>query len=87
VCSSDLNIKYLIIGTEEGDIPIVNPFHNGNAWFVKEVRKVKIPTGEFYQVNVFLEKSIGQTSRNIFDLCEDSISKLINKGNSIFSQI
>ena len=34
------NIKYLIVGTEQGDIPIVNPFHNGNAWFVKELRKV-----------------------------------------------
>jgi hypothetical protein len=35
------NIKYLIVGTEKGDIPIVNPFHNGNAWFVKEVKMVK----------------------------------------------
>ncbi|MGV3697826.1 YfhO family protein [Flavobacterium sp.] len=34
------NIKYLIVGTEQGDIPIVNPFHNGNAWFVTELRKV-----------------------------------------------
>ena len=34
------NIKYLIVGAEKGDIPIVNPFHNGNAWFVKELRVV-----------------------------------------------
>jgi len=34
------NIKYLIVGTEQGDVPIVNPFHNGNAWFIKELRKV-----------------------------------------------
>ena len=34
------NIKYLIVGTERGDVPIVNPFHNGNAWFVKELRIV-----------------------------------------------
>lgn len=34
------NIKYLIVGTEKGDIPIVNPFHNGNAWFVKELKTV-----------------------------------------------
>ncbi|MGL2963359.1 YfhO family protein [Flavobacterium sp. RSB2_4_14] len=34
------NIKYLIVGTEQGDIPIVNPFHNGNAWFVKEIKMV-----------------------------------------------
>ncbi len=31
------NIKYLIVGTEKGDIPIVNPFHNGNAWFVSKI--------------------------------------------------
>jgi hypothetical protein len=34
------NIKYLIVGTEKGDIPITNPFHNGNAWFVKELKYV-----------------------------------------------
>ena len=34
------NIKYLIIGTEKGDIPIVNPFHNGNAWFIAELKTV-----------------------------------------------
>ena len=35
------NIKYLIVGTEKGDIPIVNPFHNGNAWFVNELKMVQ----------------------------------------------
>lgn len=34
------NIKYLIVGTEKGDIPITNPFHNGNAWFISELKKV-----------------------------------------------
>jgi uncharacterized membrane protein YfhO len=34
------NIKYLIIGTEKGDIPVTNQFHNGNAWFVKELKYV-----------------------------------------------
>jgi hypothetical protein len=34
------NIKYLIVDTEKGPIPIVNPFHNGNAWFVKELKTV-----------------------------------------------
>ena len=34
------NIKYLIVGTEQGDIPIVNPFHNGNAWFVTKIENV-----------------------------------------------
>jgi hypothetical protein len=34
------NIKYLIVDTEKGPIPIVNPFHNGNAWFIKELKPV-----------------------------------------------
>ena len=34
------NIKYLIVGTEKGDIPLTNPFHNGNAWFVSELKMV-----------------------------------------------
>ncbi len=34
------NIKYLIVGTKNGDIPITNPFHNGNAWFVSELKTV-----------------------------------------------
>ena len=34
------NIKYLIVGTEQGDIPITNPFHNGNAWFVSKIQTV-----------------------------------------------
>ena len=34
------NIKYLIVGTKNGDIPITNPFHNGNAWFVNRIISV-----------------------------------------------
>ena len=34
------NIKYLIVGTEKGDIPLTNPFHNGNAWFISELKTV-----------------------------------------------
>ena len=34
------NIKYLIVGTEKGDIPLTNPFHNGNAWFISELKMV-----------------------------------------------
>ena len=34
------NIKYLIVETERGDTIITNPYHNGNAWFVKELKEV-----------------------------------------------
>ncbi len=33
-----LNIKYIIVPTGKGDLPITNPFTNGNAWFVNDVK-------------------------------------------------
>ena len=30
----------MIVGTEKGDIPLTNPFHNGNAWFVSQLKMV-----------------------------------------------
>jgi hypothetical protein len=36
-----LNVKYLIVPTESGDVSITNPFINGNAWFVNKVKFVK----------------------------------------------
>ncbi len=35
-----LNVKYIIVPTEKGDISITNPFINGNAWFVNQVKLV-----------------------------------------------
>ncbi len=35
-----LNVKYLIVPTESGDVSITNPFINGNAWFVSKIQNV-----------------------------------------------
>ena len=35
-----LNVKYIIVPTETGNISITNPFVNGNAWFVEKVNLV-----------------------------------------------
>jgi Bacterial membrane protein YfhO len=35
-----LNVKYILVPTENGDISIRNPFINGNAWFVNDVKIV-----------------------------------------------
>ena len=35
-----LNVKYVIVPTGQGDVPITNPFANGNAWFVEKVKFV-----------------------------------------------
>ena len=36
-----LNVKYVIVPTGQGDVPITNPFANGNAWFVSKIKVVK----------------------------------------------
>ncbi|MEO0059881.1 MAG: hypothetical protein RLZZ312_1528 [Bacteroidota bacterium] len=36
-----LNIKYLIFSAKGGDVPIQNPFANGSAWFVSELKNVR----------------------------------------------
>ena len=35
-----LNVKYVIVPTGEGDVPVTNPFTNGNAWFVEKMKFV-----------------------------------------------
>lgn len=35
-----LNIKYILVPTDNGSVPIRNPFVNGNAWFVNDVKFV-----------------------------------------------
>jgi hypothetical protein len=72
------NIKYLIVGTEKGDIPIVNPFHNGNAWFVKELRKVNSADEEI--------KEFGKIeTRDIAVFRTEPLTKGINNGTRKFT--
>lgn len=64
------NIKYLIVGTEKGDIPIVNPFHNGNAWFVKELKVVNSADEEIKLLGKIDTKNVAIATRDpdeIFD--------------------
>ncbi len=35
-----LNVKYVIVPTENGEVAIKNPFANGSAWFVNDVKLV-----------------------------------------------
>jgi hypothetical protein len=72
------NIKYLIIGTEEGDIPIVNPFYNGNAWFVKEVRKVNSADEELKELGKIETKDVA-----VFR--PEPLTKGINNGTRKFT--
>lgn len=72
------NIKYLIVGTEKGDIPIVNPFHNGNAWFIQELRKVNSADEEL--------KTFGKIeTRDVAVFRAEPFTKGINIGSRKFS--
>jgi hypothetical protein len=72
------NIKYLIVGTEKGDIPIVNPFHNGNAWFIQELRKVNSADEEL--------KTFGKIeTRDVAVFQAEPFTKGINLGTRKFS--
>jgi hypothetical protein len=46
-----LNVKYVIVPTGQGDVPITNPFANGNAWFVEKVKFVKSADEEMKALN------------------------------------
>ena len=35
-----LNVKYVIVPTGNGDVPVTNPFANGDAWFIEKVKFV-----------------------------------------------
>lgn len=42
-----LNVKYLLLQANDGqDVPVTNPFANGNAWFVSKVKVVSTPDEE-----------------------------------------
>lgn len=42
-----MNVKYMLLQANDGqDVPIENPYANGNAWFVSRVKMVKTPDEE-----------------------------------------
>lgn len=60
------NIKYLIVATEKGSIPIVNPFHNGNAWFVKEIETVTNADAEMNNLGKIETKDVATRNKENF---------------------
>lgn len=51
-----LNVKYLIFPGQRSDILIKNPYANGNAWFVDEVKTVDSANEELVTLSVFDSK-------------------------------
>ena len=62
-----LNVKYVIVPTGQGDVPITNPFANGNAWFVSKIKVVKSADEEIKALN-----SLDVTNEAVVDSFEDN---------------
>ena len=53
-----LNVKYVIVPTGNGDVPVANPFANGNAWFVEEIKLVKSANEEIKALDTLDTKRV-----------------------------
>ena len=73
-----LNVKYIIQPNEEGrPYPALNPFANGNAWFVSTVKTVESPDDEMKAISTFDEKN--EVILNQKDIPSSLISKAFKK--------
>ena len=74
-----LNVKYIVVPTKEGEISITNPFTNGNAWFVNDVKLVNSADEEMKSlVNIDLKS----TAVRSIDKFEKGIVKPFAKADS-----
>ena len=62
-----LNVKYVIVPTGQGDVPITNPFANGNAWFVSKIKVVKSADEEMKALD-----SLDVANEAVVDTFEDN---------------
>ncbi len=80
-----LNVKYVIVPTGQGEVPIVNPFVNGNAWFVEKVKFVSsadeemkaldnLDTKKIVVVNTIINE--GQDFKGSESIAKDSTSSI-----------
>lgn len=53
-----LNVKYLVVPTGKGEFAVQNPFANGNAWFVKEVKTVNSADAEMKALDSLDSKNV-----------------------------
>jgi hypothetical protein len=80
-----LNVKYVIVPTGQGEVPITNPFANGNAWFVEKVKFVSsadqemkaldnLDTKKIVVVNTLINE--GQDFKGSESIAKDSTSSI-----------
>ncbi|MFN3753675.1 YfhO family protein [Flavobacterium sp.] len=62
-----LNIKYLLVQTKDGEsVPITNPFINGNAWFISELKTVNSADEEMKVLGKIDTKNVATRNSNDF---------------------
>ena len=80
-----LNVKYVIVPTGNGDVPVSNPFANGDAWFVEKVKFVSsadeemkaldnLDTKKVVVVNTLINE--GQDFKGSESIAKDSTSTI-----------
>ncbi len=71
-----LNIKYLLVEVKDGQsVPITNPFINGNAWFVSELKGVKSADEEMKALDKLDTKNTATLNINEFSMVYKSADK------------
>lgn len=81
-----MNVKYLLVETKDGQsVPIVNPFINGNAWFVEKVSFVNSADQEMKALDNLDTKStavinttaeFNQDFKNLKNIIKDSTATI-----------
>ena len=92
-----LNVKYLLFAAKGGDVPIINPFAQGDAWFVSNIKVVESATEEFVGLRISdlkttaiatkidFEKNIKGSTNFVLDSIA-TIKLLVNKPNNLIYQ-
>lgn len=61
-----LNVKYLIVETKDGQsVPITNPYINGNAWFVEQLKVVNSADEEMKALDNLETKNVAVSSKDV----------------------
>lgn len=74
-----LNVKYIIVPTEGGDVSITNPFANGDAWFVNGVKSVNSADQEIRALENTKLKDVAIINNRDFDKASSLQNKIYVK--------
>ena len=69
-----LNMKYVILGTKDsGKVPVMNPWANGNAWFVNKVQYVDDADAELAALHGLATKHVAVVDKKFQDVLGNEV--------------